>query len=66
MAEKYKKSDYKGLLEELDSYLDWPDWPAVYNYYESYIALETREELAKFPMSDDLKKIDIKFLRTIL
>lgn len=65
MAEKTEKNNsYHDLLEELDAYMDWPEGsPAIYNYYESYIALETRESLAKYGVTDELIELDKKILR---
>ncbi|WP_025209451.1 hypothetical protein [Hippea sp. KM1] len=64
MVKKREKSSYQNLLKELDAYLDWPEnWPAVYNFYESYIALETRELLFHYPITEDLKKLDKKIIR---
>ncbi|KAA0257229.1 hypothetical protein FHQ18_11735 [Deferribacter autotrophicus] len=64
MAEKSEKSDYQDLLEELDAYLSWPEGsPAVYNYYESYIALETRDELSKYRLTDELIELDKQIIR---
>lgn len=64
MAKQREKSDYQDLLEELEAYLEWPEGsPAVYNYYESYIALEVRDKLSKYPLTEELKKLDINILR---
>jgi hypothetical protein len=64
MVEDREKSSYKNLLEELELFLEWPEnSPAVYNYYESYIALETREELSRYPIDDALKGLDKKIIR---
>jgi hypothetical protein len=65
VAEKTEKNNsYHDLLEELDAYMVWPEGsPAIYNYYESYIALETRELLSEYEITDELIELDKKILR---